>query len=265
MQEVPGETKAQYIARLRMANPTLDPAEIAAAAAAYFHENQGNQAQLNEVAKGVLRAQKPVAIASIPITAPAYLNPVGATLMAAESYRDCGFCGRTIVTALPVAGGLMRETQAVVSAVRTTNETVAIAETTYRGVAGVAEAEQRVATAFVDGLPPRGAGVDPTMENLLTSINEGSSGSGWVQSSKAWDVAKNYATNGGTRGGVIYELAPNAGVVDANASSIASRVRFPEQQIVAYPGGVQPSDIVRAYIVDKSGAVIKVIEKGTGH
>ena len=60
---------------------------------------------------------------------------------------------------------------------------------------------------------------------------------------------------------MLFEIAPDASAIDVSQSAIANKVRFPEQQIVAHPGGVKPDAILRAHVVNREGKVIKTIEK----
>jgi hypothetical protein len=66
-------------------------------------------------AGGALQSVKVAMRATEQLASPSLTtNPIGATMMAAELYRDTGLSGQTIVTALPAVGGLAGEIQSVV-------------------------------------------------------------------------------------------------------------------------------------------------------
>ena len=95
----------------------------------------------------------------------------------------------------------------------------------------------------------------------MKSINVGSTKSGFVQSSQSVDVAMGFATSGGKRGGVVFEILPKSSSVVVNKSPIASQILYPDQRIVAHPGGVAPEQITRAYVISKGGKDIVQVLK----
>lgn len=129
---------------------------------------------------------------------------------------------------------------------------------TYRGQAGVRNAEQKIMDAFENGISPRGGqGAEQSLDNLVTSINNGSKNSGWVQSTESWKVAEGFATNAGQRGGVVFEVTPRTDSVFVNRSPIVNQIDYIEQEIVAHPGGIKPSQILRAHILDRYGNILR--------
>jgi RHS repeat-associated protein len=95
----------------------------------------------------------------------------------------------------------------------------------FRGEAGLGKAEQVVQDAFAHGIKPRGgSGASQTMDNLVESINTSPryAESGWVQSTQSIDRAMGYATSGGQRGGVIFEVLPRSQSVIVNESASAN-------------------------------------------
>ncbi len=135
---------------------------------------------------------------------------------------------------------------------------------TFRGQEGIKKANEVIENAFKSGLSPKGGPEAPqTLENLLESINVSSAKSGFVQSSQSVDVAIGFATGGGKRGGVVFEIHPEPQCIFVNSSPIASKVRldYLEEKIVAHPGGVAPEQITRAYVISKGGKdIIRVVE-----
>ena len=135
-------------------------------------------------------------------------------------------------------------------------EALAHAGPSFRGQAGLKNAEDAAYSAFSKGIPARGGpNAAKTTENLLKSINETSAqaDSAFVQSSQSHGVAMHYATSGGQRGGSVFNIVPSADSLVVNESPLAPAVRFPEQQIVAHPGGIRPNQIESVDLVDKKG------------
>ena len=133
---------------------------------------------------------------------------------------------------------------------------------TFRGQSGLQNADALIQQTFQSGIAPKGGASAPqTLENLLESINVSSAKSGFVQSSQSADVATGFATSGGTRGGVVFEILPRPDSIAVNWSPIADKIAYPEQRIVAHPGGVEPQQVVRAIIIPKGAEdVVRVIE-----
>jgi len=133
---------------------------------------------------------------------------------------------------------------------------------TFRGEPGLQNADELIQQTFTSGAAPKGgAGAPQTLENLLESINVGSAKSGWVQSSQSVDVAMHFAMGGkGHGGGVVFEILPRPDSVIANLSPIADKIDFPEQRVVAHPGGITPEQYVRAYKIKISKGAKDVIE-----
>jgi len=133
-----------------------------------------------------------------------------------------------------------------------------VEQVAFRGVAG--RGRERALQAFEQGLAPRGgAQAQPSVQNLVESINVGSRNSAFVQASESADVALGFATSGGTRGGVVFEVAPRFDAIFVNRTPLRGRIDFPDQRIVAFPGGIRSEQILRAFIVDKNGSIIDVI------
>ena len=131
----------------------------------------------------------------------------------------------------------------------------------FRGIAG--KGEVRAADAFQNGLPPHGGpNAEPTTENLIASINVSSkaSNSAYTQASESREVATGFATNSGSRGGVVFEVEKTESAIVVNTSPIADKIEYPEQKVVAFPNGIPAEKIIRANIVDKKGNVIKTID-----
>jgi RHS repeat-associated protein len=133
---------------------------------------------------------------------------------------------------------------------------------TFRGeTCSVENAETKIADAFGKGLEPRGgASTPPSWSNLLESINKGSKNSAHVQSSESADIAVGFATGGGGKAGVVYEVLPRTGSVVVNNSPIADGIEHAAQKIVAHPGGIKPQQIIRAHVIDKKGNIVKTME-----
>ena len=132
----------------------------------------------------------------------------------------------------------------------------------YRGQAGLANAEQVAYRSFDQGILPRGGPNAPqTTENLFNSIKETSvqANSGFVQSSESHEIAIHYATGGGERGGSVYNVSSRAESIVVDKSPLASKNPFPEQQIVAHPGGIKPEQIESVDLVDRKGSLIERI------
>lgn len=131
----------------------------------------------------------------------------------------------------------------------------------YRGVAGITKAEARTLDAIANGIKPRGTS-SPTMKNLIDSINKTSrrANSGFVQASESFDIALEFATNKGTRGGVVFVIKAGNNAIFVNADpKLLSQIEFPEQQIVAFPGGIGADQILGAYKVDKEGNILETL------
>ena len=120
----------------------------------------------------------------------------------------------------------------------------------FRGQAGVQNADALIQQVFQTGIAPKGGTTAPqTLDNLLESIKNTYRNSGFVQSSLSPDVAIGFASKGGTKGGVVFEILPRPDSVNVNTSPIAGVNPYPDQYIVAHPGGIEPGQVVRAYKV----------------
>ncbi len=133
---------------------------------------------------------------------------------------------------------------------------------TFRGQAGLQNADKLIEQTFKSGIAPKGGLTAPqTLENLLESINVSSAKSGFVQSSQSVDVAMGFASGSGSRGGVVFEILPKPDSIPVNWTSIADKIAYPEQRIVAHPGGVAPEQVVRAFKIIKGAKdVLEVVE-----
>jgi RHS repeat-associated protein len=142
----------------------------------------------------------------------------------------------------------------------------ALAQTSFRGESSAMEnVSAKIAGALENGISPRGGETAPaTLDNLVESINQTSkrATSGWVQASEDFKIAVFYATNNGKRSGVVYEIINGPNSVVTAENSVARMNNYPEQLVVGHAGGVAPSQIVRAYVVDKNGAVQQIVERG---
>ena len=122
----------------------------------------------------------------------------------------------------------------------------------------MSNAEDKAHLAFERGLSPRGGPqAKPSSENLIQSVNESSlqARSAYVQSSERFDVGMHYAT--GERGGLLYTAENRPDSIVVNRSSVAPQIAFPEQSVVAHPGGISAQQIHRADLVNKSGELIE--------